>query len=146
MKNRGGEKKGGRSFRLLGPALALAAAAAWAAWSLHALTAAPQSRAADYACQGQGRAVTLAEVGGHAPQGVDQCPDAVRYIVGRRMDLNRATEAELDLLPGIGAESARRIIEFREQHGGFRGRADFSRIPGLGREARVSLETWADVK
>ena len=148
MKNRGGEKRGGRGPELIGSALAAAAAAAWAAWSLYAATAPPPRRAEDYACARPGPAAALrASVNaGGAAEGPDRCSNAVRYLVGRRMDLNTAAAADLDLLPGIGPETARRILESRDRMGGFHRREDFARVPDLGREARAGLETWADVK
>ncbi|HJD16884.1 MAG TPA: helix-hairpin-helix domain-containing protein [Candidatus Fournierella excrementavium] len=36
-----------------------------------------------------------------------------------RMDLNTATEEELQSVPGIGEEMARAILEYREDFGGF---------------------------
>jgi competence protein ComEA len=39
---------------------------------------------------------------------------------GARLDLNRATEAQLDALPGIGATYARRIIDSRAVDGPFK--------------------------
>lgn len=36
-----------------------------------------------------------------------------------RIDLNRAGEAELTLLPGIGEVRARRIVAYRREHGPF---------------------------
>ena len=36
-----------------------------------------------------------------------------------RVDLNTATEAELQSVPGIGEEMARAILQYREDFGGF---------------------------
>lgn len=36
-----------------------------------------------------------------------------------RVDLNAATEAELQSVPGIGEGTARAILEYREEFGGF---------------------------
>lgn len=48
-------------------------------------------------------------------------------------DLNRATEAELTCLPGIGKVLAGRIVAERAAHGPFRELDDLARVPGLGR-------------
>lgn len=47
-------------------------------------------------------------------------------------DLNRATEAEWDALPGIGPAKARAIVEERERNGPFYGIDDLERVKGIG--------------
>lgn len=44
------------------------------------------------------------------------------------IDLNRADEEQLSLLPGVGRGAARRIIEYRDAHGPFRAFADLEAI------------------
>jgi competence protein ComEA len=48
------------------------------------------------------------------------------------VNLNTATQAELETLPGIGPALAQRIIEFRERNGGFRTVEDLLEVPGIG--------------
>lgn len=48
------------------------------------------------------------------------------------VDLNRAGVDELDGLPGIGPVLARRIVEFRQQHGPFAMVEDLLEVPGIG--------------
>ena len=48
------------------------------------------------------------------------------------IDLNRAGVAELDALPGIGPVLARRIVEFRRQHGAFRRVEELRAVRGVG--------------
>ncbi len=48
------------------------------------------------------------------------------------LDLNTATEAQLDGLPGIGPVLARRIIEWREANGGFVSLDDLLGVAGIG--------------
>lgn len=47
------------------------------------------------------------------------------------VDLNRATEAELHLLPGVGPKSVQAILSYREKHGGFTRVEDLTTIPGI---------------
>lgn len=51
---------------------------------------------------------------------------------GRRVRVNSAALEELTTLPGIGAVTAQRIIEYREQVGEFKGLADLDQVPGIG--------------
>jgi competence protein ComEA len=48
------------------------------------------------------------------------------------IDLNTATEAELELLPAIGPALARRIVEFRGAHGGFKSVEELDGVSGIG--------------
>lgn len=48
------------------------------------------------------------------------------------VDLDRATVQELDALPGIGPVLARRIVEHRQAHGGFRSVDELLAVPGIG--------------
>ncbi|MFI7026523.1 helix-hairpin-helix domain-containing protein [Micromonospora sp. NPDC049900] len=51
---------------------------------------------------------------------------------GGRVNLNTATLAQLDGLPGVGPVLAQRIIEHREQRGGFRAVSDLRQVNGIG--------------
>ena len=49
-----------------------------------------------------------------------------------RLDLNRATAAELTVLPGLGPALAERIVADREQRGPYASVEDLDRVPGVG--------------
>ncbi len=51
---------------------------------------------------------------------------------GERLDPNRASEVELDRLPGVGPGLARAIVEARSATGGFRSLEDLLRVRGIG--------------
>ncbi|TDC83145.1 ComEA family DNA-binding protein [Micromonospora sp. KC606] len=51
---------------------------------------------------------------------------------GERLNLNTATLAQLDALPGVGPVLAQRILTHRDQHGGFRSVGDLRRVDGIG--------------
>lgn len=59
------------------------------------------------------------------PEGGGQAADGV-------IDLNLATQAELETLPGIGPAKAAAIIEHRESAGPFRVPGDIRAVPGIG--------------
>ena len=48
------------------------------------------------------------------------------------LDLNTATEAELDDLPGLGPALAGRIVAWREEHGPFDTPEDVMEVEGIG--------------
>lgn len=51
---------------------------------------------------------------------------------GRRLDLNRASAADLELLPGIGPSLAQRIVDDRSTHGAFASIDALRRVHGIG--------------
>lgn len=46
--------------------------------------------------------------------------------------LSTATLQELDALPGVGPVTAQKILDYREQHGGFRSVDELDAVPGIG--------------
>ncbi len=50
----------------------------------------------------------------------------------RPVDINTASEADLDGLPGIGQALARRIIEYRTTNGSFKAIEDLRNVKGIG--------------
>ena len=48
------------------------------------------------------------------------------------MDLNTATAAELEALPGVGPALAARIVAHRSRHGRFRSVDALEGVPGIG--------------
>jgi competence protein ComEA len=48
------------------------------------------------------------------------------------VDLNAATAADLDGLPGIGPVLAQRIVDYRTQHGRFSSVDQLDDVPGIG--------------
>lgn len=47
------------------------------------------------------------------------------------IDVNEATYAELNLLPGVGEKLAREILRYRTEHGRFESLEDLTKIPGI---------------
>jgi len=47
------------------------------------------------------------------------------------LNINTATQGELELLPGIGPTRAQQIIAFRQEHGAFNATTDLLAVPGL---------------
>ncbi len=59
---------------------------------------------------------------------------------GKLIDVNTATQAELELLPDIGPALAKRIIEYRTKHGAFTNLAALDKVSGIGSKTLEKLK------
>lgn len=57
-----------------------------------------------------------------------------------RIELNRATQAQLERLPYIGPVKAQRILDYREDHGLFERVQELERVRGIGPKTMERLE------
>ncbi len=55
------------------------------------------------------------------------------------VNLNTATSAELETLPGIGAKVAARIIEYRQKKGPFKKIEELMNVQGVGEKSFLKL-------
>lgn len=62
-----------------------------------------------------------------------------------RLDINKATSAELEALPGIGPGLAARIIEQRRIAGGFRSVEELLTVRGIGEKTLAKFRQWVYV-
>lgn len=71
---------------------------------------------------------------GGAPSSGKTVPEPAAELAanGSAIDLNRATEAELVKLPGIGPSKAKAIVQYREQQGAFRTIEELKKVKGIG--------------
>lgn len=61
------------------------------------------------------------------------------------ININTATEAELDELPGIGPVLAKAIVEYREAYGDFADVSELTLVSGIGEKKLEKLRNYATV-
>ena len=74
----------------------------------------------------------LIVVGVEPPPGTVAGPVTGPAATGGRVNLNTATVAQLDALPGVGPVLAQRIVDHRDKQGPFRSVADLRKVNGIG--------------
>ena len=71
-------------------------------------------------------------------------PDDQRLEI--RLELNSATRADFETLPGVGASLAGRIDAYRSTHGPFRSIDDLLQVPGFGEKLVATLRPLVTVR
>lgn len=61
------------------------------------------------------------------------------------VNLNTATATDLQALPGIGASTAARIVEYRQKHGPFKKIEDLMNVRGVGERSFLKLRAMITV-
>ena len=102
-----------------------------------------------------GRQVIVPERGfGAAPAGAASAPGSgpgsaaaggAGSAAAPPVNLNTATLEQLDTLDGVGPGIAQRIIDYREQHGGFRNVDELGEVPGIGDKRMATLRPLVTV-
>lgn len=66
--------------------------------------------------------------------------EAARPLAAAQVNLNTATQAELEKLPGVGPSLASRILEYRTKNGGFKKIEDLMNVKGIGEKSFLKLK------
>ncbi len=86
----------------------------------------------------------MCTTGGAAPTSSPRAPSSSGRVPaapsGSLVDINSATTAQLDALPGIGPSKAAAIVADRDQNGPFASCADLQRVTGIGATTVANLE------
>lgn len=56
------------------------------------------------------------------------------------VDLNTATQAELEAVKGIGPSKAKAILVYREKHGAFKSVDELARVKGFGKASAAKMK------
>ena len=77
---------------------------------------------------------TLPDQAGQAETSQDTEQEAAQTTIdsSHRLNINRATQEELQQLPGIGPELAERIVAYRKKYGRFTTVAKLKNVEGIG--------------
>jgi competence protein ComEA len=76
-----------------------------------------------------------AAAGGTAPAGEAAAPPTP----STPLNLNTATAEQLDQLDGVGPETARKIVAYRQEKGGFGSVEELDQVPGIGPQRLAAL-------
>ena len=77
---------------------------------------------------------------------ITSCFAAPKRPPGKPLDLNAATAAQLQQLPGVGPSTAQEIVSFREKSGPFRRVEDLLAIHGISKVKLEKLRPYVFVK
>ncbi len=70
---------------------------------------------------------------------------SVKPAVAGTININTAAAAELEKLPGIGAKTAGRILEYRQKNGPFKKVEELMNVRGVGEKNFLKLRTQISV-
>ena len=70
---------------------------------------------------------------------------AQKIAPGAIVNINTASAAELDALPGIGAKTAARIVEYRQKNGPFKKVEELMNVRGVGEKNFLKLKAQISV-
>jgi len=84
---------------------------------------------------------TAASMAAPAHQTPAQKPAApTATLVAAPINVNTATSAELEKLPGVGPAMALRIVEYRQKNNGFKKLEDLMQVKGIGEKTFLRLK------
>jgi competence protein ComEA len=61
------------------------------------------------------------------------------------VNLNTASQAQLEALPGVGPKAAQRILDYRKQNGSFKKIEDLMNVKGFGEKTFLKLKPMITV-
>ena len=94
--------------------------------------------------------ILVAALVGSAPSVWAQAPKApaaskARATTSAPVNLNSATAAQLQTLPGIGASTAQRILDYRQKNGAYKKIEELMNVKGIGEKSFLKLKPLISV-
>lgn len=71
---------------------------------------------------------------------------SLEYLKANPIDLNKATQAQLEVLPGVGPKMAERILAYRTENGGFKSVDQLDEVKGIGEKRMATLKPLVKVR
>ena len=76
-----------------------------------------------------------------AQQSPDKAPKAeAKAKADPVVNLNTASAADLEALPGVGKSTAQRIVEYRQKSGGFKKIEELMNVKGIGEKSFLKIK------
>ncbi|MBI5682332.1 MAG: helix-hairpin-helix domain-containing protein [Deltaproteobacteria bacterium] len=69
-----------------------------------------------------------------------------KQVLGIKIDINKATQSDLESLPNVGPKLAKNIIEKRNEVGGFKSIDDIKKVKGIGEKKFEKIKDLIGVR
>jgi competence protein ComEA len=89
--------------------------------------------------------VLLATIGTSAAGQAKPASAKAAAAITTPINLNTATVAQLEALPGVGARTAQAIIDHRQKNGGFKKIEELMNVKGIGEKSFLKLKPMITV-
>jgi competence protein ComEA len=89
--------------------------------------------------------IVACAAGASAQEAARRAPAKTTVTASAPLNLNTATAAQLDALPGVGKATAERIVEYRQKNGGFKKPEDLMNVKGIGEKSFLKLKPLVTV-
>jgi len=74
-----------------------------------------------------------------------QPPQSSTQAAAPALNLNTATQADLEKLPGVGPSTAKQILDYRQKNNGFKKVEELMNIKGIGEKSFLKLKPLVTV-